>query len=335
MRAVDIRTGKDFGPGSVQVQASVPGDGKGSVNGQIPFDPFTQNQRQGLVALNGMVLVAWGSFSDFGVYHGWLMAFDAATLQQKAVFNPTTKFQAVDTANGPADHGGGGSFWGGGASPAIDSNGNIYEVAADGSFNADGGGTNMGDTVIKLALSGNGFSIIDWFSPSNQACLNEADLEIGSGGVAVLPAEVDSTRRRQRLLIKEGRLYILNLDSMGHFNAAGDTQIPQMLQVGNRACFTGMEMDSPRDRIGSVYTAMHLTGTRTFIWAQQTARSVNFIFKGMARWQLLHLRSHQLHIACVAPIRWFLPMVRRTAWSGLTKRAQTAVRQCCTHMTPL
>jgi hypothetical protein len=241
LRAIDIRTGKDFGPGSVQVQASVPGDGRGSVNGQIAFDPSIQNQRQGLVELNGLILVSWGSFSDFGVYHGWLMAYDAATLQQRAVFNPTTKFQASDTANGPADHGGGGSFWGGGASPAIDGNGNIYQVAADGSFNADQpGGTNMGDSVIKLNLGANGFSVVDWFSPSNQACLNQADLEIGSGGVAILPAEVDPTRRLAAVINKEGRLYILNLDSLGHFNAAGDTQIPQMLLVGNRACFTGI-----------------------------------------------------------------------------------------------
>ena len=241
LRALDIRTGKDFGPGSVQVQASVPGDGVGSVNGQIKFDPMTQNQRQGLVEVNGSILVAWGSFSDFGVYHGWLIAYDAATMQQKAVFNPTTRFQAVDTANGPADHGGGGSVWGGGASPAIDANGNIYEATADGSFNADQpGGTNMGDTVLKLSLGANGFSVVDWFSPSNQACLNHADLEIGSGGVAILPAEVDPSRKLAAVINKEGRLYILNLDSMGHFNAAGDTQIPQVLQVGNKTCLTGM-----------------------------------------------------------------------------------------------
>ena len=240
LRAIDIRTGKDFGPGGVQIQASVPGDGRGSVNGQIAFDPSLQNQRQGLVSLNGTILIAWGSFSDFGIYHGWIMAYDAATLQQKAVYNPTTKFQATDSANGPADHGGGGSFWGGGASPAVDANGAIYEVGADGSFNADEGGPNMGDSVIKLTLGPNGFSVADWFSPSNQACLDNADLEIGSGGVALLPAEVDPTRRLAAVINKEGRLYILNLDNLGKFNAAGDTQIPQMLQVGNRACFVGI-----------------------------------------------------------------------------------------------
>jgi hypothetical protein len=79
LRAVDIRTGNDFGPGSVKIQASVAGDGKGSVNGQIAFDPSLQDQRAGLAFLNGSVIVPWGSFSDWGVYHGWLMAFDAGT----------------------------------------------------------------------------------------------------------------------------------------------------------------------------------------------------------------------------------------------------------------
>ena len=62
----------------------------------------------GLAFLNGSVIVPWGSFSDFGVYHGWLMAFDGGTLALQAVFNPTPQAQPIDDALGPADHGGGG-----------------------------------------------------------------------------------------------------------------------------------------------------------------------------------------------------------------------------------
>jgi hypothetical protein len=239
LRAVDIRTGKDFGPGSMQIQASVAGDGKASVNGQIAFDPSIQNQRPGLVDLNGNIIIAWGSFSDFGVYHGWVMAYDATTLQQKAVFNSTPQDQPNDVAGGPADHGGGGSYWGGGAAPSVDDAGNIYIVSADGSFNLDSGGKNTGDTVLKLQLSGNTFNIVDWFSPSNQVCLDQADLEIGSGGVALLP-DVGAGKKLGAVINKEGRLYLLNLDSMGKFNPAGDTQIPQMLVVGSKTCFAGM-----------------------------------------------------------------------------------------------
>ena len=240
LRAVDIRTGKDFGPGSMKIQASVVGDGRASVNGQIAFDPSIQNQRPGLLDVNGNIIIAWGSFSDFGVYHGWIMAYDAATLQQKAVFNSSPQNQPVDPVNGPADHGGGASYWGGGAAPSVDDAGNIYIVSADGSFNLDQGGQNTGDSVLKLQLNGSTFSIVDWFSPSNQQCIDAADLEIGSGGVALLPPDVGNGKKLAVTINKEGRLYLLNLDSMGHFNPAGDTQIPQMLVVGNKTCFAGM-----------------------------------------------------------------------------------------------
>lgn len=243
LRAIDIHTGKDFGPGSVQIQASVPGDGRGSVNGQIPFDPSNQNQRGGLTEANGDIIVPWGSFSDWGVYHGWLMAFDPTTLAQVAVFNPTTQFQAVDAADGPSDHGGGGSFWEGGASPAVDSAGNIFLNAADGSFNADQGGNNYGDTLLKLKLSSSGFQIQDWFTPFNADCIDLYDLEIGSGGVALLPGDFTNGKNLALAAGKEGRLFVVNRDSMGHFNAAGDTQILQDFMIGQDVCSNSITGD--------------------------------------------------------------------------------------------
>ncbi|HEY1262773.1 MAG TPA: hypothetical protein VGF06_04565, partial [Terriglobales bacterium] len=236
LRAVDIRSGKDFGPGSMKVQASVPGDGVGSANGQIAFDPSNQNQRAGLRELNGSILVAWGSFSDWGKYHGWLMAFDAASLQRKAVFTPTPQFQANDPASGPADHGGGGSFWQGGAAPSIDSSGNIYLNAADGSFNANQGGNNYGDSMLKLSFDGSSFQITDWFTPADQACIDVADLELGSGGVTLLPTGATGGALVAASISKEGRFFLVNTDTMGHYNAAGDSQIEQEFMIGEHSC---------------------------------------------------------------------------------------------------
>lgn len=235
-RAVDIHTGNDFGPGSVRIQTSVAGDGKGSVNGQIAFDPSNQNQRSGLVKVNGQIVAAWGSFSDWGVYHGWLMAFDPSTLALTAVFNPTPDFQSTDSANGPSDYGGGGAFWQGGAAPAVDANGNIYINAADGSFNADTGGRNYGDTMLKLQLTGGAFQVMDWFTPSDAACIDLHDLELGSAGVALLPTDFTNGAKLAVSYSKEGRLFLVNTDTMGHFNAGGDNQIPQEFMVGNNTC---------------------------------------------------------------------------------------------------
>ena len=236
LRAVDIRNGKDYGPGSVQIQASVAGDGRGSVNGQIAFDPSNQNQRMGLTEVGGAILVGWGSFSDWGVYHGWLMAYDPTTLKQIAVFNPTPEAQSTDSAAGPSDYGGGGAFWGGGAAPALDTAGNIYLNAADGSFNADQGGSNYGDTMLKLKLSGSAFKVVDWFTPSNAACIDLHDLELGSGGVALLPTDISNGIALAAALSKEGRLFLVNTATMGKFNAGGDNQIPQEFMVGQYTC---------------------------------------------------------------------------------------------------
>lgn len=236
LRAIDIRNGKDYGPGSVQIQASVAGDGKGTVNGQIAFDPSNQNQRMGLTEVGGAILVGWGSFSDWGVYHGWLMAYDPATLKQIAVFNPTPDAQATDAAAGPSDYGGGGAFWQGGAAPALDATGNIYLNAADGSFNADQGGRNYGDTMLKLQLSGSAFKVVDWFTPSNAACIDLHDLELGSGGVALLPTDFSNGIALGAAVSKEGRLFLVNTATMGKFNSGGDNQIPQEFMVGQYTC---------------------------------------------------------------------------------------------------
>jgi hypothetical protein len=236
LRAVDIHTGNDYGPGSVQIKTSIAGDGKGSVNGQIAFDPSNQNQRSGLTKVNGQIVIAWGSFSDWGVYHGWLMAFDPSTLALTAVFNPTPDFQSTDDANGPSDYGGGGAFWQGGAAPAVDANGNIFINAADGSFNADDGGRNYGDTMLKLQLTGGAFQVMDWFTPSDAACIDLHDLELGAAGVALLPTDFTNGAKLAVSYSKEGRLFLVNTDTMGHFNGGGDNQIPQEFMVGNNTC---------------------------------------------------------------------------------------------------
>ena len=233
LRAVKLKDGTDFGPGTVEITGSVAGDGRGSVNGQIAFDPGIQNQRPGLTIVNGKVIIAWGSFSDWGTYHGWLMAYDATSLAQTAIFNTANQYQSVDSANGPADHGGGASIWAGGASPSVDADGNIYVVGADGSFNADQGGTNYGDTVMKLKFDGTSFQVADYYTPSNQACVDAADLEIGSGGVALLADHGAAIS-----INKEGKMYIMNLANLGHYSATSDAA--QIVKVSNNECFDGM-----------------------------------------------------------------------------------------------
>ena len=62
------------------------------------------------------------------------------------------------------------------------------------------------------------------------------DLELGSGGVALLPTDVTNGRQIAIAYSKEGRLFLVNTDTMGKFNGGGDNQIAQEFMVGQYTC---------------------------------------------------------------------------------------------------
>src|SRR5256885_10435806 len=94
LHAVSIVDGHEMSGSPTQIAATVNGNGDGSVNGVIAFDSQRQNQRQGLTLLNGVVYVSYSSHCDWRPYHGWILGYDATTLQQRVVYN--------DTPNGDA-----------------------------------------------------------------------------------------------------------------------------------------------------------------------------------------------------------------------------------------
>ena len=215
LHALDLTTGAERPGSPVLIQASVPGTGeRGST---VTFIPRNYKARPGLLLLNGVVYTSWSSHCDAGTYHGWLMGYDAKTLAQVSVYN--------NTPNGSQ-----GSFWAGGAAPAVDAQGNIYLDAGNGTFDADAGGTDLGESFIKLSTS-SGLSVIDYFAPFNQLDLNKRDLDTGSSGTLLLPDSAGSPEHPHLLTSagKEGRIYLLDRDNLGHFQAGADSQIVQSL----------------------------------------------------------------------------------------------------------
>jgi hypothetical protein len=224
LHALDITTGAEKSPGPVVINAAVKGRGDGSSNDSLPFDSLHQNNRPGLLLVNGNIYIGFASHCDFGPYHGWVFAYEAATFSQKGVF--------VSTPDG-----GLGGFWMSGAGLAADTNGNIFAATGNGTFDAGHiPATQFGDTILKLALSGGKLSVVDYFTPFNQGRLNLFDIDLGSGGVLLLP---DQPGTHPHLLLqagKEGRIYLVDRDQMTAGNlhfcrtcATGrkDTQIVQ------------------------------------------------------------------------------------------------------------
>jgi hypothetical protein len=200
LHAVDITTGKDKSGSPIVIQGSVPGSGAGSANGNIAFDARYERQRAGLLLANGQVYVAFGSFTDHGPYHGWIMSYNNQ-LQQTAIYN--------DTSDGI-----GAGLW---SNLASDNDGNIYAVSGNGDFNLNTGGSSAGDSFIKLSPQ---LKLLDYFAPFNQSCMaaDDTNIDLGSSGPLVVPGT-----NRIIGVGKEGRVYVLDNSNMGKY-----TQDPQL-----------------------------------------------------------------------------------------------------------
>jgi len=174
------------------------------------FASKEQLQRPGLAFANGNVYVAFGSQGDYAPYNGWVVAYSATSLAQVAVWNVSPG-------------GSGGGVWESGSAPSIDSNGDLYVSSGNGSFNKT---TQFSMSIVKLSPT---LSVLDWFAPWDAVAQSLKDLDLGSGGVLVLP---DQTGPFPHLLIECGKLpqiYVLNRDNLGHQGATSDSQIVQEL----------------------------------------------------------------------------------------------------------
>jgi hypothetical protein len=229
VHALNITNGAEQPYSPVLVTASVPGRGVGSTNGVLAFAPQSHMNRPALTLVGGKLFVAYGSYGDTDPYHGWVIGFNAANLQ------PMTNYVFASTPNASiTDFGinaGEGAIWMGGNGLCADAGGNLYFETGNGSFSADTGGGDYGDSFVKLS-STNGLAVADYFSPWNQASMAFNDEDLGSGGPILLPDSVGSAAHPHLMIGagKEGTLYLLDRDGMGHFNAANDTQIVQELK---------------------------------------------------------------------------------------------------------
>jgi hypothetical protein len=216
LHALDITNGNEKFGGPVPITATVPGTGAGSNNGQITFDPVLELQRSALTLVNGVVYIAWASYQDFGNYHGWVMGYDASTLNQVRVWNATPDGQQ-------------GGIWMSGAPIAADSSGNLYLVTGNGTFDVNNGGEDYGDSIVKLTPNGSGFMVSDYFTPFDQANLSLNDIDLGSSGVTLLLNQAGSAGNLGINAGKAGKIYLVDLDQMGKFHQGSDSQIVQSI----------------------------------------------------------------------------------------------------------
>jgi outer membrane protein assembly factor BamB len=219
LHAVNIIDGSEMPGSPVQISATYAGNGDGSVSGQLKFDPQRQNQRQGLTLLNGIVYITYSSHCDWGPYHGWILGYNAKTLQQQIIYN--------NTPDGYA-----GGIWESGMAPAADELGNLYVVTGNGSEGIGNAPTNLrnrGESAIKLSPAGSTLNVSSYFTPSNYVYLDTTDLDYGSMGAFLIPNSNFFFTG-----CKDGNLYLLNKDNMGGYQN-GTNQVQQTVFLNGNA----------------------------------------------------------------------------------------------------
>ncbi|MBA3914933.1 MAG: hypothetical protein H0X25_14015, partial [Acidobacteriales bacterium] len=233
LHALNLTTGAEKSGSPVLIQATVPGRGVGdNGQGQVAFDDLTDNNRAGLLLLNGVVYITWASLCDQEPYHGWVIGYDAKTLQQSSVLNTSP--------NGAAA-----SIWASGAGVPADADGNIYIQTSNGDFTADSGGDSYGDTMMKISTTGSAPEVVDYFTPYDQQRLEIEDHDLASGGPLLLPDQPTSPTHLAVGAGKEGGVYLVNRDNMGHFRPTDNNQAQQWLFnavgfAGDHEAFFGM-----------------------------------------------------------------------------------------------
>jgi LysM repeat protein len=232
LHALDVTSGAEKLGGPVAITATVSGTGNGSSGGTLTLDSEWQNQRPGLLLLNGIVYIGFASHGDNGPWHGWILGYSAATLQQTGVF--------CTSPNGV-----GSGIWMGGAGLSADvpdpvnhPYGRMFIATGNGDYTATSPyafGMDYGDSVLNLDLSKGVPTIQDEFTPANQAQLDAYDGDLGAGGVLIVPNQTSGSY--PHLLVqagKSGEVYLLNRENLGGYNPAGDKAVQGLTYaVGN------------------------------------------------------------------------------------------------------
>jgi len=183
--------------------------GRPTNNSNIKFQAAQQMERPGVLLLpDGSVMGEFASHCDFKPYAGFVTR----------VVPSTGAFTFWSTESGTTYQQAG--IWMGGSGAMLDPQGRIFVTSGNGVSPSKGPGSTppgqLAESVIDMKVnSGGTLSPTDFFSPSNAPSLDAADTDYGGGGPVGVGFAFGSFSNTLVQAGKDGRIFILNRDSLG------------------------------------------------------------------------------------------------------------------------
>jgi hypothetical protein len=237
LHAIDVDTGQPKLP-PVRIEAP-------------RFHSANELQRAALALKGGRIYIAFCGFADAvwdangpkRPYEGLILSYGAigSDSPMKLIGGP---FFVVETT---PDHMGG--IWQSGTGPAVDQDGQVYFVTGNAEYKSNPHlltsgpewsptrGTDFDESDVKLRYDlapVNGRRVLGYYTPSTASFLNSADVDLGVGGVMLLPSQpgpataqpgCPQSSKTVNLLAhgsKAGFLYLIDRDCMGGFDPHAD-----------------------------------------------------------------------------------------------------------------
>jgi len=262
IHALDLRTLKDRISPAPVIKSVV----NASAISPIRFDAGANRQRAGLALANGNVYAAFASFCDLKTRasRGWVLGWQQDTLKPLPS-RPLVDRKAAGSAAWFLS-----SIWMSGAAPAVDASGRLHVVtgnrvtgAAD-PIPVPAGEREMSESVA--AISGDLRMVSEYFTPSNRDELDDADLDLGSGGIMLVPDQDGPVKHLAAAAGKDGTLYLLDRDHMGGFVPKGVDKVVGKYAIGQ--CFCAPSYFVGGDGISRIVTS---GGANIMVWKIMTS----------------------------------------------------------------
>lgn len=227
LQAVSAETGEER-PG---FPVRISGTPYNSTDPAIPFNENYQQQRPGLLLLNGVVYMAFASDCDIAPYRGIVVGVNDTS-------GAITTMWTDESGGGDNENSRAGIWQSGGGLVSYEP-GNILLTSGNGispsPAPSDEPPPTLSESVVGFKVEPSGEIVPDqFFAPSNAPEMDNNDEDLGSGGPLALPSEYFGTKKIPQLIVqvgKDGRIFLLNAHDLGGYRqgAGGGNAVLQTL----------------------------------------------------------------------------------------------------------